>query len=308
MEKRSASQVRHFTAMAKQLMKHHFGVSPKRISHQASGLTNFVYDARIPEGEFIVRISSSPEKINDYIKEQWAVAHAEKAGIPVAEILEVGNNAIPHPYMIQKKLRGSEAGYHKERLNIIRQMGKYAAVLHKIPTNGFGQVFDWSENKLSKNATWKEFLEKEVRVKDCLSILRKLRMLNNGSLERLSEQLVAIEKLNIPPVFNHGDLRLKNIIIDKDACILALIDWEESSSNIPYWDLSIALHDLSIDEKEAFLDGYGMDAEQFARIAHFLKALNLINYGPALEKMRANSAQLDHYRLRLNGHLDLYSL
>ena len=35
--------------------------------------------------------------------------------------------------------------------------------------------------------------------------------------------------------------------------------WEFCSSNVaPYWDLSLALHDLSIDAKQASLGGYGV--------------------------------------------------
>jgi len=62
-------------------------------------------------------------------------------------------------------------------------------------------------------------------------------------------------------------LRLKNVILDEKRRITAIIDWEECMSQIaPYWELSIALHDLTMDEKQSFLDGYGLDLKEFIRI------------------------------------------
>jgi aminoglycoside phosphotransferase (APT) family kinase protein len=52
-------------------------------------------------------------------------------------------------------------------------------------------------------------------------------------------------------------MRLKNVMVDEAGKITAVIDWEFCSSNVaPYWDL--ALHDLSVDAKQAFLGGYGV--------------------------------------------------
>lgn len=61
---------------------------------------------------------------------------------------------------------------------------------------------------------------------------------------------------------NHGDLRMKNVLVDQDGGICAILDWEKCMSIVaPHWELALALHDLSIDEKQAFLAGYGLSPE-----------------------------------------------
>jgi hygromycin-B 4-O-kinase len=100
--------------------------------------------------------------------------------------------------------------------------------------------------------------------------------------------------------------------VDKASKISAIIDWEHCVSSIaPHWDLSVALHDLSIDAKEEFLAGYGLTQKEFRHIAPVIKALNIINYAPYVESMGASKGGkqlLEQYRTRLSGAFDLYSL
>ncbi len=311
MAKHPADKVRKNSEMAEIVIEHHFGVRPKNISFLSTGLTNFVFEVTVPGGEFIVRISTSAKKINYFHKEQWAVAQAKKAGVPVAEILEVGNDVVHMPYMIQKKLNGQEATFHPDRLKIIQQMGVYTALINSIPTTNFGHVFDWSRNRLSKYATWKDYLHKEINVLERLQILERNNMLTSKYITRIKSEIKNMEAWNKKPVLNHGDIRLKNVIINDSAKIIAIIDWEDCTSNpAPYWDLSIALHDLGIDEKQEFLSGYGINEKDFSKISTSLKVLNILHYAPHIEIMASKNEKqkLGHYRLRLNGDLDLYSI
>ncbi|HVG38630.1 MAG TPA: phosphotransferase, partial [Pyrinomonadaceae bacterium] len=110
---------------------------------------------------------------------------------------------------------------------------------------------------------------------------------------------------------NHGDLRLKNVLVGDGGKINAIIDWENCTSNLaPQWELSLALHDLNIDEKQEFLAGYGLSSKEIERAAPLMKALNLINYVPYLEELfkAKDKAQIEQYRLRLSGAFDLYSI
>jgi len=93
--------------------------------------------------------------------------------------------------------------------------------------------------------------------------------------------------------------------------ITAVIDWECCASNVAlYWDLSVALHDLSVDAKQEFLMGYGMNENKIREIAPLIKAINLINYAPYVERAaeERDRARLEQYRTRLSGALDLYLL
>lgn len=304
------SELDEAKAMARRIIEHHFGAKPRRIEHQGSGLSNFVFLVHHAEGDFVVRISPDPTRINAFIKEQWAVTKAHEAGVPTAEILEVGNSVIPHPYMVARRVQGRDAIEHPERLAILREMGRYAALINSIATTGFGSVFDWSSNQLSRNATWKEYLHGELRLDARLEILRKQRMLSPLKLKTLRAILEKAAKRSAKPALNHGDIRLKNVMVDEAGKITALIDWEHCVSHLaPQWELSLALHDLSIDEMQEFLAGYGLPAKQLLAMAPVIKALNVINYAPHIERAAEmnDRAQLEEFRVRLSGALDLYS-
>ena len=64
----------------------------------------------------------------------------------------------------------------------------------------------------------------------------------------------------------------------------------------------------AIDAKQAFLEGYGLSPRQVIAMAPVLRALNVINYAPAVARAAGNREKLEQFRLRLAGALDLYTL
>lgn len=305
------AEVNRYKKMARDVIVHHFGSKPHRLVHKTSGLSNFVFAVDHTEGDFVVRISPDLARLNTFIKEQWAQNEARKVGVPTAEILEVGNDIIGHPFMISRVVSGGDAVHHPERANIIREMGRLAALINSIPTKNFGATFDWSSNQLSRNDTWAEYLDKEFQIENKLQTLEKHRAVSPEQLKKLRKFADEIRKIKFKPALNHGDLRLKNVIVDEKGKINAVIDWESCTSNLaPQWELSLALHDLWIDEKQYFLEGYGLSEKKLREIAPQMKAFNLINYAPAIESFaRAkDKTRLEQYRTRLSGALDLYSL
>jgi hygromycin-B 4-O-kinase len=150
-------------------MEHYFGGKRFRIVRQEGGATNLVFTVHHAQGDFIVRPSPDPAKIGAFMKEQWATAKAREAGVPATEVVEVGNEVIPMPYMIARKSKGREATFHPERIKIVREMGSYAAKLDS--DLGFGTTFEWSQNQLSHNATWSVFLRNELMLQDRLHTL-----------------------------------------------------------------------------------------------------------------------------------------
>jgi len=311
MRKLTPAQMRSKKSMVTKVIKHHFGSLPKKIEFKPAGLTNFVFEVQCKAEKYIVRIARSPEKLNDYIKEQWAVEQAKEKGVPVAEILEVGIKTIGVPYMLQQKLDGEEAANHPERLTILNEVGVYAKMIHSIKTNNYGEVFDWSKNLLSKNNRWQNYLHEEWKVPERMKMLQKSGLFDKQRFTKLQAAIRKIEKWNFPPSLNHGDLRLKNVIVNEKGKILAIIDWENCISHIaPYWDLSIALHDLSIDGKQQFLDGYGILTKEYIKMDYGIKVFNILNYSRTIERLieKKDKKQLELYKLRLNGHLDLFTL
>lgn len=306
-----AKEAEQAREMARLVIKHHFGSRPRRIRHLTSGQSNYVFAVKHPEGDFVVRLSFDPTRLNLFIKEQWAQTKASEAGVPTTEILEVGNDIIGHPFMIARTVEGHDAAFHPNRTEILRQMGRFAALINSIKTEGFGGTFDWSSNQLSHNETWKDFLEKELDFENRLNTLEKQKMLSAKQIKKLHTILKNAGKKAGKPSLNHGDVRLKNVIVSDEGEIKAMIDWEHCTSNLaPHWELSLALHDLSVDEKQIFLEGYGLPVKKLIEIAPVIKAINFINYAPEIERLAElkDTAQLEHYRARLGGAFDFYSL
>ncbi len=308
----TARQVNKFKSLARQIVLHHLGGKIGRVVHRSAGLTNMVFAVKHSDGDFIVRISPEPGRINSFIKEQWAQKAAGGVGVPVSEILEVGLDIIDYPYMISTTAAGVEATDHPKRMDILRELGRHAAAINSIKTAGFGATFDWSENILSRSSTFKEYLKTEYCYTDKLKTLEKHRVLTAAQAKRISSIFARAAKDSSGNAqLNHGDLRLKNVIVDADGKIEAIIDWQDCTSNAaPQWELSIALHDLGIDGMQSFLDGYGISEKKLVEVMPLTKAFNITNYTAAVERAAEKKDRdlLNIYRIRMNGLLDLYSL
>ena len=304
------NEIRHYRGLAKKIIRSHFGEPASRIVYRSSGRTNFVFAVNHVEGQFVVRISPDLERLAEFRKERWATEKVRQAGVPSPEVLAVGNDVIAEPYMISRRVTGTEASHHPKRQRIVQQMGEYAAIINSIRTESFGANFDWTDTG-DKYLTWEDYLHGEFRLDERLEFFATERILSKADLDMLAQILEDTKTRSIKPALNHGDLRLKNVIVDEDGEVAAIIDWGECLSTLaPHWELSIALHDLSIDEKHILLDGYGVDEATLKQMAPLIKAFNIINYYGAL---RQAVEQDDHkilaeFKLRLRGCLDLYSL
>lgn len=311
MENKSATAIKKYAAIVTKIIKHLYGNAPKKVLPLSGGLTNFVYEVQAAKELLVVRISHNHESLEGFQKEQWAVARAAEKNIPVPEILEVGQFEPSVVFMIVRKAKGEPALKLEDRIKVVEEMGQCLAKIHSIPTKGFGPVFDWSENMLSKNNSWKEWLQEDYKMIDRLDFLLKAKMINRGRHRSVMAIIKEMDNLDKPPCLNHGDMRLKNLLVDENHNIVSVLDWENCISCIaPYWDLSISMHDLTIDEQLHFLNGYGITFRLFKEIAPYVKVFNLLNYAPVVKKLfeARNREKIDHYRIRLSGLSDLFSI
>jgi aminoglycoside phosphotransferase (APT) family kinase protein len=262
------------------------------------------------EGQFVIRISPNAENIQPFRKELWASQKAREAGVPSPEVLAVGQDGVSEPYMITRRVTGTEASHHPDRRRIIHEMARYAATINSISTSGFGSNFDWTEDG-PKHNNWNSYVKEEFEIDKRLELFARLEILPEAELQEISRIVQNAKPRDGHARLNHCDLRLKNVIVDEGGDIAAIIDWEECLSTIaPQWELSIALHDLSIDDKHALIDGYGLSGRQVKEMAPLIKAFNILNYSSVLEQAIAdqNDKNLADIKLRLMGSLDLYSM
>ena len=304
------TELRHYRRIVAKIVRRYFGTPARRIIYKASGLTNFVFVVNHLDGQFVIRISPDPERIGAFKKEWWATQHVRKAGVPTPEILAVGDDVGPEPYMITRRVSGAEATHHQKRSRIIHEMGHFASIINTIQTNGFGTNFDWTD-EAPKIDTWSEYLDQEYQLQSRLEFFATHQILPEQELNKLSAIIEETRTADIKPALNHSDLRMKNVIVDDNGDITAIIDWEDClSAAAPEWELSIALHDLSIDEKQVFIEGYGLAPDKVKQMAPLIKAFNILNYQSAIASAieQDDQSKLAETKLRLNGTLDLFSL
>ena len=288
--------------------------APTRVAPLRGGLSNHAFDVETDREQVVVRLADQPDKLEGFERERQAADRARAVGVPTQEVVAIGQEGA-WTYSIARRLAGDPAMDHPDRLSILEELGRIARVVHGIRTAGFGPRFTWDEDGTGQasvwdGATWPEYLRHELRAEDRLDRLVRLGMIEDRQEASLRQTLTDVESWEGPPILNHGDLRLKNVVVSAEGHILGLIDWESSVSVVgPHWDLSIALHDLSIDAKQALLEGYGLSDDEIRRAAPSWRLFNVLNYVPTIDQLvdAGDTAELERMRTRLSGALDLYS-
>jgi len=294
----------YVTHLAKTVLRH----EPKNVRRRGGGLTNFVYQVDIADQSLIARINADPRKLQTFKREQQGMNLARDAGLPVPQVLHVG--ADPHPFMVLDNVRGAVGTHAYDRTATVRQMGELTARIHQIRTQGFGPTaLDAAPLRGTRRHSWGAHLEGDLHASERLAALERLGMLLPVNAETMRRTLAYMCTWRHNPVLHHGDMRLKNVIVDHEGKIVAVLDWENCTSSVPaLWDLSIALHDLTIDEKQAFLQGYGYGPRELTKSIAYIRLLNTLNYAPVVEAMveRGEKSKLHWHRVRIAGDFNLY--
>jgi aminoglycoside phosphotransferase (APT) family kinase protein len=297
-------------AIARRVLATHFGVAEAKLTYQERGLSNYVFEADIPGGPVVLRIGPAARQRERFTRERCVIEQVREAGIPVPEIIEQGEEN-GWAYMAVHRMAGEPATDHPARLDILRETARLAAgFVHQVPTGGFGPDFALEGRCGGGQMSWRGWLDEGLDAFHRLDLLRTREVVDSGQLDALKDTLENVRQWDGPSVLQHGDLRFKNVLVDGDGAIVGLIDWEGCvSSTGPHWDLSIALHDLSIDEKEAFLDGYGLSGDQVREFAPVWRLFNALNYAPRVDRLSKlnDGASLEQVRIRFSGALDLFA-
>lgn len=258
------------------LTKELINEAPYYIETIHNGGRNKVYQVYVKNyGKLILRISLEQDRLNDFIKEQWCWKKLKEVGVPMPEVLEVGNSIIPFPYMVVRAMEGIPGNrYINPDIKIYREMGKWAKKIHSILTKGYGNIFDWSHNTLSKNKSWRDYLDRELHLWESVSLYEEQQILTADNQKTYVKLANDVVQLKGKPTLVHGDYKLQNILVDKDCKIVSIIDWELAQSNIPqYVEFSHTFFDLNEEEKKEFLKGYGMSWDEYLAIKPELNCL-----------------------------------
>lgn len=306
MQKLTARAVRDYVMqVARKVLRR----DPDHIRRRGGGLTNLVYQVDLDDRSVIVRINADPHKLKVFERERRAMKLARDARLPVPRVLHVG--ADPHPFMVLENVRGAVGTHAYDRIGTVRQMGGIAARIHRIQMTGFGPAaIDAALGPgVARRHSFGAHLEKDLDASERIATLERLGMFLPDNANKMREILAHMSTWRRNPVLHHGDLRLKNVIVDPDGRIVAVLDWENCTSSVPaLWDLSISLHDLTIDEKQAFLQGYGYGPRELTKSIGYMRLLNALNYTPFIAAMAEGNekAKLNWHRARFAGDFNLY--
>ncbi len=251
------------------------------------GDVNEVFIVETVNSKLAVRVNDATS-LDEYKKEVWSVNQAKEKNIPVAKILNVGVFG-EKAYSIQKFIEGSEGRDSSiDKKFIWKKLGEYASRIHTIKVAGFGLKFsDLIEGNAEKS--WLEYLDYNLKSLNEDDELLKLGVMTRAESENIRNIFENLRLRKFEFGFNHGDLSLRNTIVDAFG-IVHLIDWGSAEASIvPYHDLIELLkinmleNDPDDEEIRVFLDGYGITSDEYEMMLPDLKSLSLLR---AFDKLR----------------------
>lgn len=287
----------NYQALAKQIISNTFGENVQFVHPIiGKGTVNQVYQVETDNSEYIIRMNESPIALSIYKKEKWCIEQAKIYGVPGPKVLAIGE-IDQVAYMIQSKVKGKNGGDSSFDKEIIwKMLGIYTKQFHSIPVNGFGEILADPVNQTFNASThegfdgsWHGFIKYNI---DCLT--EDDPFLSLGVWTKEDSKIVKQKfesLLDTPFSFGlvHGDLSLKNTIVD-DMANITVLDWGCAEVHLtPYWEL-LQLIKSQIDKGNpntsefiSFLQGYGLSMMEYKEIQPTLEKLLLLD---ACDKLR----------------------
>jgi aminoglycoside phosphotransferase (APT) family kinase protein len=252
------------------------------------GSVNKVFIVEATNTKLVVRMGDNNESLEEYTKEVWCIAKAAVRGIPVAPVLEVGVFE-ERGFMIQAYLAGKEGRDSLlPRSHIWRQLGKYAKLIHSIEVAGFGmKLSDLTQG--DAQASWLDYLNYNCESLNENDELIKLKVVTPSQSRVIRAIFEDLKEEVFIFGLNHGDLSLKNVIVDESGKA-SLLDWGSAEASIvPHHDLIQMLkmnmleNDPDTQDIQSFLAGYGISQFEFEQMMPTLESLLLLR---AFDKLR----------------------
>lgn len=252
------------------------------------GTVNKVFVVGAGSEKVVVRMSARGEASDEYAKEAWCIERAATLCVPVTRVLAVGRRD-GHAYILQTYVAGDEGRDSRvpERY-IWQELGKHARLIHSIEVRGFGlKLSDMTQG--DARASWLRYLEYNIESLTEEDQLIELNVVTKSQSKIIKAIFAELKAREFIFGLNHGDISLKNTIVDRRG-VVNLLDWGSAEASIvPHHDLiemlkmSMLENDPDDDALRAFLDGYGISQTEFERMMPELESLLLLR---AFDKLR----------------------
>ena len=234
-----------------------------------NGTRNKVYVVHTltKESDVVVRISEDQKTFGNYVKEQWCMNRAKQEGIPVPEVLEVSNHIVNFPYFVAKYNRGKVANRETNFSKLYFEMGKLLKIIHNIKTDGYGEIFNWSQNQLSRVNSWQDYLNNTFHIDESIQYFIDNDIYPKTVIDRIQYVFNDLKSFKFSPILCHNDYLEKNILINSNGSISSVLDWELAISSHPFRDLGKTWRDMIFLKRdkyvEKFFEGYGLSRNKY---------------------------------------------
>ncbi|MDA2921918.1 aminoglycoside phosphotransferase family protein [Patescibacteria group bacterium AH-259-L07] len=267
----------------KKLAERLFSVPVINVSPITKGEVNKVFVIETPKMSLIVRINENKSYIREYEKEKLCMEKVSKLGVPLPRVLKIGSRIIPYVYMAYECIQGIPADEYKgDKLRVWYQIGEYAALINSIKTYGYGGRFQFQPHQDkdgNSHKNWIEYIDRGINMVLKSTLLVKNDVIRREEVSKIKSELEEIKVWQFKPRLGHGNLALKNTIVNKNGRVVAVLDWGDAVSHrAPHFELATTLFWINLAEQKAFLNGYGLSIERYEAIRKDVEKLQLLEH------------------------------
>ncbi|MFC5649611.1 phosphotransferase [Paenibacillus solisilvae] len=248
------------------------------------GIDNQVCVVETESRKVAVRMNAK-DTFPSYIKEKWCIEQAAAVGILGPEVLSIGI-VDETAYMIQTFIDGDnglESTIPKS--DVWRRLGEYAKLIHSIQVKGYGKnLIDpvhgefQSPSHAESDGSWQGYVQYNINSLTEHDRLIQLGIITPKESQRVRKLFENVKKETFPFGLHHGDLSVKNTIVNKANQVI-LLDWNNAEVSVVPHETVIQVMQYqmlglkegpNMEEFKAFLDGYGISENDLADMRHVL--------------------------------------
>ena len=180
------------------------------------GSVNLIFDVRVGNENYILRMNDDHNKQIEYKKETWCLNEIARHNIPTSKVLYQGIHD-SQLYMIQTKVLGINGTKinSKGKKNIWKTLGQYAKINHQINRIKDREV---EENEFHKD--WKSRLQYNLDELNKNDSLLKNKTFSQLEQKLAKSKLTNLKSKNFKVGLTHGDLCPRNVIVNDTTTYL----------------------------------------------------------------------------------------
>lgn len=251
---------------------------------------NHIFLAEAPGAKIVIRLTN-PTYFPALKRSTQAVAAALNARLPAPEILLTGISMVPFGYQVLEYVEGQSGDKYKgDKIAVWSEAGYLARQINQIATHGY-------DNDLFLPAwqqpSWRDFISQSTDKQ--MKFYRRYRLpgslkpiFNKQELKIMRGYLDSLPDISQRPCLVHLDYSLRNMILDDNGQIKAVIDWDSANSYPQPHQVAFTTFWLSPEETEAFTRSYGIHYDQSLLTAFQIH--EVLNQLPLKEKSVAKVA------------------